>query len=363
MLTNGGLRSRRRSRLRLRVWMLVHAVLLGVAVYGVVAVVTPGVPAPPIIAGLRQLPSERFSRVPPQVRIPTKPQLLRPVGKHFGVSTPQAPWSRKEIDRVAQRAGARPTLVQYFVKWTEPFRPQAVAMCYQQHALPVLSWEPWAGPGRGTDQPNYALARIATGRFDPYVTRFAKALRGQRWPVVLRFAHEMNGYWYPWSQQRSGNRPGDYVRAWRHLHDVFQRVGASNVIWVWSPNILRPVPGVSLRALYPGDRYVDWIGMVGYAVGERTGAQVFDPTLAALRAFTRKPVLITETGAQPGPNKAAWTADFFGWLDRHRDVIGFIWFQHDQATGGGADWKFSSDPATLRAFRQGIARTRLARPP
>jgi hypothetical protein len=54
VLTNGGLRSRRRSRLRLRVWMLVHAALLGVVVYGVVAVVTPGVPAPPIIAGLRR---------------------------------------------------------------------------------------------------------------------------------------------------------------------------------------------------------------------------------------------------------------------------------------------------------------------
>jgi hypothetical protein len=92
-------------------------------------------------------------------------------------------------------------------------------------------------------------------------------------------------------------------------------------------------------------------------------AQVFDPTLAALHRFTRRPVLITETGAQPGPNKADWTTDFFGWLSRHRDVIGFIWFERDKASGGGADWKFSSDPRTLRAFRHGIATTRLARPP
>jgi hypothetical protein len=341
--------------------MLVNAVLLGSLVYGVVAVVTPDMPAPPIVAGLRPPPTQPPGPTAPP--IPTKRQLLRPKGEHFGVSTPQAPWSRKELDQVARLAGVQPTLVEYFVKWTEGFRPAAVAMCYRQDALPVLSWEPWGGSSRGIDQPGYALAAIAAGKFDRYITRFATAIRRQRWPVVLRFAHEMNGHWYPWSERRSGNRPGDYVRAWRHVHKVFQRAGASNVIWVWSPNIVRSVPQVSLQALYPGDRYVDWIGMVGYAVGERTAGQVYDPTLAALRRFTRKPVLITETGAQPGPNKAVWTSDFFRWLSRHRDVIGFIWFQRDKASGGGADWKFSSDTRTLHAFRRGIALTRLAQLP
>ncbi len=215
--------------------MLVNAVLLASLVYGVVAVVTPDMPAPPIVAGLRPPPTQQSGQTSPQLPIPTKRQLLRPVGKHFGISTLQAPWSRKELDRVAQRAGKHPTLLEYFVKWTEGFRPEGVAMCYRQDALPVLSWEPWAGSKRGIDQPGYALAKIAAGKFDPYITRFATAIRRQRWPVVLRFAHEMNGHWYPWSERRSGNRPGDYVRAWRHVHKVFQRAGASNVIWVIRP--------------------------------------------------------------------------------------------------------------------------------
>jgi hypothetical protein len=343
--------------------MLVHAVLLGILIYGVIAVVTPGMPAPPIVTSLRDEAVQQPELTPAPQQIPSKHQLLRPTGKHFGVSTYQAPWLWAETHRVAKLAGARPTLIEYFVKWTEKFRPASVAMCYGQDALPVLSWEPWAGPKHGIDQPGYALARIAAGEFDPYIARFAKAIRHQRWPVVLRFAHEMNGNWYPWSEQRSGNRPGDYVRAWRHVHKVFQRAGATNVVWLWSPNILRPVPQVSLAALYPGDRYVDWIGMVGYAVGERTAAQVFDPTLATLRRITPKPVLITETGAHPGSNKAVWTADLFRWLNRHRDVIGFIWFERNRATGGNADWRFAADKRTLHAFRRGIARTRLARSP
>jgi beta-mannanase len=180
---------------------------------------------------------------------------------------------------------------------------------------------------------------------------------------MLRFAHEMNGNWYPWSEQRNGNRPGDYVRAWRHVHALFDRVGARNVIWVWSPNIIRAVPGVSLRALYPGDQWVDWVGMVGYGVGETTAGATFDPTLAVLRQVTRRPVLITETGAQPGPYKATWTANLFQWLKAHHEVIGFIWFERNKAAGGRADWRFTADSRTLRAFKGGIVRTKLARRP
>ncbi len=343
--------------------MGVHAVLLGLLVYGVVAAVTPGVPAPPIVTSLRNEPARRVALTPLPPPVPGRRQLLRPTGKHFGVSTRAAPWAWAEIDHAGKLAGAQPTLIEYFVKWTEQFSPAAVSMCYSQDALPVLSWEPWAGPAHGVDQPAYALARIAAGGYDQYITRFAQGIRDQRWPVVLRFAHEMNGHWYPWSERRSGNRPGDYVRAWRHLRAVFDRVGASNVIWVWSPNIIRAVPNVSLQALYPGDRYVDWVGVVGYGVGERTAAEVFDPTLAVLRRFTQRPVLVTEVGAEPGVNKATWTADFFRWLNRHPDVIGFIWFERNKAAGGRVDWRFTADKPTLLAFQRGIAQTPLAQPP
>jgi beta-mannanase len=324
-------------------------------------VVTPGLPAPRIVSSLRTKPIQRISFTPAPPTVPSKGQILHLVGKQFGVSTYKAPWSLAEVDQVAKASGVHPTMIEYFVKWTEPFRPEAVSLCYNQNALPVLSWEPWAGPEHGLDQPAYALAGIAAGKYDNYIAQFAKGIRNQRWPVVLRFAHEMNGNWYPWSEQRAGNRPGDYVRAWRHVHALFDRVGATNVIWVWSPNIIRAVPGVSLQALYPGDRYVDWVGVVGYGVRESTAATTFDPTLAVLRQFTQRPVLITETGAQPGATKAVWTSDFFRWLNLHHEVIGFIWFERDKSTGGRTDWRFTADPLTLRAFRNGIARTKLVR--
>jgi hypothetical protein len=285
---------------------------------------------------------------------PTRAQLLRPTGKYFGLSTPRAPFDTAELNRLELAAGASPTLIEYFVKWTEEFPPAAVAECYNRGAVPMISWEPWEGVDKGVHQARFALSKIAGGPQDRYIARFATAVRDTRTPVVIRFAHEMNGTWYPWSERRSGNKPGDYVKAWRHVHDIFDRVGAANVIWVWSPNILRPVPTVDTAPLYPGDRYVDWVGMVGYAAGERTAAEVFEPTIRQLRTYTRRPVLITETGARPGAAQPIWTADLFRWLKRRQDVIGFVWFEFNKA-GATDDWRFSVVPATRSAFRAGLA--------
>src|SRR5262249_40640248 len=157
------------------------------------------------------------------------------------------PWSSAEINAIADSAGARPTLLQFFVRWTDDFQGEALVTCYAHGAVPIMSWEPWAGINSGYSQPRFALRHIIRGRFEPYTPRVAEAVRDQRVPVALRFAHEMNGTWYPWSESQSGNRPGQYVVAWRHVHDIFRQVGATNVIWIWSPNIIRPVPQVSLR--------------------------------------------------------------------------------------------------------------------
>jgi hypothetical protein len=294
--------------------------------------------------------------------IPTRDFFLRPGSPHFGLTTAQSPWSVSEINRLSAKAGAHPTIIQFFVKWSEDFRPDAVEMCYRQHALPLMSWEPWDGVSHGQTQPKYALSKIIHGDFDAYITRFATAVSQQKWPVAIRFAHEMNGNWYPWSETRSGNRPGEYKMAWRHVHDIFNKVGATNVIWVWSPNIVRPVPAVRLQPLYPGDAYVDWVGVVGYQAHEETAGQVFDPTLKLLRKFTKKPILITETGAEPGPQKASWTASLFPWLRHHPDVVGFVWFELSKSEGANADWRFAVDSKVLHAFHDGIVQSQLAPP-
>jgi hypothetical protein len=296
--------------------------------------------------------------------VTTKADLLEPGGRlRFGLSSPQSPWSPSEVKRLASAAGAHPTMLQYFVKWNEPLKPEAIELSYRQGALPVISWEPWAGTGASPNQPRYALRTIHKGEHDAYIRQVAESIRDDGRPVALRFAHEMNGVWYPWSERNSGNRKGDYVKAWRHVHDMFRSVGTENVIWVWSPNILRPVPNVSIPDLYPGDAYVDWLGLVGYAVPESKAGPVFNPTLKVLRDLSDKPILITETGARPGPAKVGWIKDFFRWLPRQPDVLGFIWFEFDDQEGGSSDWRFTASRESTAAFQAGLATLDLAPPP
>lgn len=346
------------SRGAFRFWIALNALLVvGFAVW----ILKPAATAPP--------PQHRLD---PQIAAPTttlgpstltKAEVLAVEGTRFGLSAPDVPWSGERLGQLSVSAGASPTIIQVFTKWTETYPEQVVELSYQRGALPVLSWEPWAGSDHGTAQPRYALRHILDGTFDEYITEFAAEVRSHEWPVAIRFAHEMNGHWYPWSEQAPYNEEGEYVAAWQHVHDLFKAAGATNAIWVWSANILRPVPEVSLEALYPGDDYVDWVGLTGYAVAETTAAAVFEPTLEAVREFTDKPVLITETGAQPSGHKPQWIEDFFNWLSDRSDVIGFVWFEYDAETGGNADWRFTANPETIRAFQAGIGRLDLAPPP
>ena len=107
--------------------------------------------------------------------------------------------------------------------------------------------------------------------------------------AAISFGHEMNGYWYPWGF--TGTTAAQFVAAWRRIHGLFAAAGASNVIWVWNPNVISAEPQLELSAYYPGDEYVDWVGVTGYFAA--TGADTFDglygPNMQEIRRFTPAP--------------------------------------------------------------------------
>ncbi|MEU6853061.1 glycosyl hydrolase [Actinacidiphila alni] len=303
--------------------------------------------------------------------VPTKEQFLKPDGIYFGAATVKAPYDAAELDRFStDDGGIRPTMASYFLDWAHEFNPYSITAAYEHGTLPVLTWEPWHGgvqnPAGGvildtnTSQPDYRLSNIINGKFDAYITRTATAIADAKWPIVLRLAHEMNGGWYPWSEAVNGNKPGEYVKAWRHVHDLFDKAGATNVIWTWSPNIIRPKPNVKLQPYYPGDAYVDWVGMTGYGVHEKTPETTFGPTIRQLQTFTKKPIMIMETGAQIDSRQLRWVNAFFPWLKKNPEIIGFIWMEKDRDTGARANWRFTSSKAEQQAFQAGLATLHLA---
>jgi hypothetical protein len=271
-------------------------------------------------------------------------------------------WTPDELNQVLRferDARVHAGIVMWYVDWVhdnlELSQLRAVAAL---GSTPEIAWEPWDAT-LGNPQPLYSLASIAQGGHDTFIKAVAHVFRAFGKPVLLRFAQEMNGHWYPWSAIGGNGFPApiSFVAAWRHVHDVFAAAGADNVRWVWSP-----VTGVVSPRLYPGNRYVDVLGVSGFNGGPmlhwgggwRSFRAVFSPTIATLRRIApRKPLQISEVAsAEIGGSKPAWITGMFRAVQTMPFVSSLVWFNDVKQ----ADWPIESSPAATAAFAGG-ART------
>ena len=321
--------------------------------------------------------------------IPTKAEIVNPGSRYLGLYTTQAPFSWATYDEASTKLGNQPSLVGYFGGFDEPFRANAVIRAWDRNTLPMLTWEsrPIGSPNSQVEEPDYQLpdmigdpATGTAGKYDDYIHQYAKDIVATGLPLAIRFNHEMNGVWYPWSETTgkgesiNGNRVGDYVKMWQHVHDIFQQEGANDlVVWTWAPNIVNNLPAANksvefLTSLYPGDDYVDWVGVSGYLRpaykpdNNFTFDYTFGSTLDQLRQITDKPIILAEIGAsEVGGKKPKWITSVFDSLadPKNADIIGLNWFNlavtsYTEGELATNDWRIESRPESLAAFKAGI---------
>jgi mannan endo-1,4-beta-mannosidase len=258
------------------------------------------------------------------------------------------------IDAFARKVGHKPAIVLVYKRWdVKPFYRPELTQIAKRGAVPMVSWEPWTSSGKADK-----LWSIARGRYDGYLTRSAREAREWGRPVMVRFAQEMNGSWAPWEKGKPGSSPQSYILAWRHIVSLFRRAGADNVLWVWCPNA--NTGHLPFMQYYPGDRWVDWVGLDGFnwggAVGWRSFSEIFGGSYEELARSTSKPVVIAETGSgQTGGDKAEWVSSVFS-----RELVNFsrvraiVWYNAIDRS----DFRVASSPSALRAFRQGVTAPR-----
>jgi beta-mannanase len=132
--------------------------------------------------------------------------------------------------------------------------------------------------------------------------------------------------------------------------------GGTNALWVFCPNAAS-VPGDSWNVwsnYYPGDAYVDWMGLDGYNWGTTmTGStwQSFSSIASLIYsglAAKGKPVMIPETAsAEVGGDKAAWIAAILPSLkSQFPQIKAFVWFDMNKET----DWRVNSSAGAQQAF-------------
>jgi hypothetical protein len=239
-------------------------------------------------------------------------------------------------------AGRKPNLTVYYSGWGMPFRARFATAAAQAGAVVVVHMEPW----------HQSMAAIAAGHSDRYLRRFAAAVRHYGGHVIMSFAPEADGRWYPWGWHHAD--PTRWVAAWRHVVTVFRQAGATNVTWLWVMSGDNRVVG-HLRDWWPGAHYVDWIGVDGYYFTRAsTFRSVIGRTVDSIRRVTRKPVLLSEVGIGPRAGQAAKIPGLFAGIRRNH-LLGLVYFDVNQHQGlYHQNWRLDDNPAAVAAFRAGV---------
>jgi beta-mannanase len=290
--------------------------------------------------------------------LPTAPdEIRRPT---LGISTETV----ADLDSFITTTGTVPDVWDEFQAWStnEPLDVRLADDVVSRGVHLSVTWMPWdpsASPGNHAVQPRYSLASIIDGSHDAYIDAFARSVAKVPDTVTIRLMHEMNGNWYPWGSGVNGNQPGQFVAAWKHVHDRFARLGVSNVSWMWAPNAVY-TGGAALTALFPGDAYVDEVGLSNYNWGNFThddfstrwaafGA-LFDASIAQLQVMSSRPIWIAEVGStHQGGSQAAWLSASLAEVARRPEIAGLVYFDHVDAKAG-VDWRIDRDPASVRAW-------------
>jgi hypothetical protein len=283
----------------------------------------------------------------------------------------EAPWDMGAVARFEAMAGKGASIINFSSPFADCNRtpcdyyefPEEPMDTIRSHgSIPMFSWASQSTPAK-LDQPEFQLSDVLQGHHDAYIREWAEDARDWGHPFFLRFNWEMNGEWFAWHEGVNGNQPGEAVAVWRYVHDIFASVDATNVTWVWCPNIDPFDQMTDLASLYPGDEYVDWTGLDGYNWGTnparpdrwRSFDDLYRDTYDEITTSIApgKPLIISEiSSTEFGGSKAAWISDAIESVTtEYPQVRGLVWFEkHDD----GMDWPIETSPASAAAFAAGI---------
>ncbi len=273
------------------------------------------------------------------------------------------PW---HVDEWAHAVGASPQAVAKFEAFSSGRSIASYAEESRRKGIRrlMVSWEPWKpvpsalGVGaQARPQPGYRNIDIARGVQDRYIMRFARELARFQGTVYLRYAHEMNGYWYPWSRDARA-----YRWAWQRIVRRIRTAGARNVRFVWSVNANLYEPArtwrTTLRRYWPGRRNVDIVGttMIDFGGVKDYPVRAFAPRLRALRREYGKPIVLAETNTEER-GATGWLRDLRALLTRMPWIRGVYWSQLpsrgkvQQRGAGVLDWDVQRVPSAAAQLR------------
>ncbi len=255
-------------------------------------------------------------------------------------------------------------IVSFYVAWGD--RPECklpmakIDSVFKNNSIPMITWEPWQSlfqelpVTRNAHDEKKIFLRITQGKYDAYIIQFAQQIKSLKHPVFLRFAHETDNPAYPWSAA-GNNTPEEFKAAWVHIHNIFTRSKANNVIWVWNP-----WRASAFKKYWPGTDYVDWLGVTVLNYGEKTNSgnksfkELYTPFHNIFKNYDI-PVMVAEMGSlKSSGQQDEWLTNSFKAIKNQYDEIkGFVLFNSStdknlpDGSMGLLDWTITSNSSAL----------------
>lgn len=251
--------------------------------------------------------------------------------------------SEEPLGAFSRDTGVKANLSVFYLSFGRAFPLRTVRFNAKAGALTLIEIEPTTVSMRG----------IAAGRYDTWLRYVASSIKLSGDEVLLSFAPEANGSWYPWGH--TSISAGTFIAAWRHVHQV---IGAHLTLWVWQMSPYdRHLQMANPRQLWPGTGEADIVGLDGYYYTPGANFNgVFGRTIRLIHAFTPAPVLITETAVGPKTHKQAADIAALFQAVKSWSLLGLVWFDRTQHKGiFHQDWRFQDSPTALAAFRKAAA--------
>ncbi len=282
--------------------------------------------------------------------------LSEPVdGVYMGLFREGAPANMEIVRELEKKVGKNFASVMWYMDWSSSFPADSCDKVAKAGKIPHIVWEPWLW----SDKKRINLDSINKGEWDEHVRKWAKDIKKWGGFVFIRFAHEFNIEGYPWGIVNNGKNPKKYVDAFRRVKNIFKSEGATNAKFVWCPmNESWPQESWNdMHLAYPGDEYVDWIGIDGYNWGTtqdwsqwRSFKDLFRNVARDLwRRYPSKPIMIAEFASAPiGGDEAKWILDITSELKKMPYIKNINWFDLHKET----DWTVNSSPKTFAAFKK-----------
>lgn len=351
-----------------------HVKSLGRLLFALVLVFAPAACRKP------QAASPNESKRPVVLAVPTQGKYT---GAYIDFGDQEDEVTLEAIENFESMVGKHQAIIASSSYWGEQsFPTRNLEMISRHGSMPLVFWSPWDKPylqNRGPDR--FSLTEIIKGTWDAYIDRWADAARAFGRPLLVSFANEMNGDWFPWSGSFYGGKtpvpgrpnewqgPEVFKQAYRHVVDRVRVRGARNVQWLFhtnnysEPNDTWNYPA----AYYPGSQYVDWLGMSIY------GQQVDDDKWSAVEPLITwpyeqmcavdptKPIMAAEWGVGEFPDsgdKAVFIRDGLDLLRTRYPRLRAAIYWHERWQNEDntySNLRVNSSVEALEAYRKGVA--------